>query len=142
MEETRKWGVTILVAIAVVAILYGGFSTARAQKYAKLLKDEVQKRITVEGKNRQLQATLEQMNKKWASLSKTNKALANENKRLKEALARANKKILYLENEMEKLKRLKETLEENLKNALMVLPEDKKQEIAINPGQKKVSTQK
>ncbi len=133
VEETKKWGVVILVLVTILSLLFGLLSSVKAKKAYSMLGDEQQKRVAIENKVRELEATVKQATKDAQDLMAKNKTLMAENKKLKAELSKAKKEIDYLKNELEKLNRLKETLEENLKNALMVLPEDKKQEIAAQP---------
>ncbi len=133
VEETKKWGVVILVLVTILSLLFGLLSSVKAKKAYSMLADEQQKRVAIENKVRELEATVKQATKDAQEVMSKNKALISENKKLKAEISKSKKEIEYLRNELEKLNRLKETLEENLKNALMVLPEDKKQEIATQP---------
>ncbi len=133
VEETRKFGVVALVAITVIAVLFGVLAGAKAKKLSAQLREETAKRTALEQEAKKLDKALKELEQKANEIVAQNKALVSENKRLKEDLARAQKEIQKLKNEIRDLENLKAILEKNIKDMSKLVPKEKLEEIGVRP---------
>ncbi len=129
MEDTRKWGIVVLVIVTILSLLFGILANVRVAQFEQKLKEERQKRTAVELQLREKDRLCKDLQEKVAFLKEESFRIKEEDKKLRKSLSSAKKELSKCKHEMEKLIRLKETLEENLKNALMAVPQGKNKEI-------------
>ncbi len=135
MEEGRKWAVIVLLIVAIGSLLFAVGAQIRVKNCEDKFYQAKEQIAGLEKQVSTIQANKDKLlneNKTcYSKIDKLNNSISkliDEKKKLIADLNNAKNTINSLKIDIEKLKRLKKTLEE----AVMKLPEDKVQEINSN----------